>query len=121
MLPPPSLPLLLVCVCESVTETHRETHINLSVSVSCLSALTMWLQDVFVGLNLSGVLLLTFVTLLILDLLKNRNPPNYPPGPLALPLVGNVFNIDPRQPHIYLTKVGLFLPYVSVLFHSTWR
>ena len=70
----------------------------------------MWLQDVFVGLNLSGVLLLTFIALLMLDLLKNRNPPNYPPGPLALPLVGSVFNVDPRQPHIYLTKVGSFLP-----------
>ncbi|XP_059923110.1 cytochrome P450 2J4-like isoform X1 [Gadus macrocephalus] len=104
---PPSLPLLLVCVCERVTETQRETHTNLSVAVSCLFPLTMWLQDVFVGLNLSGVLLLTFITLLMMDLLKNRNPPNYPPGPLALPLVGNVFNIDPRQPHIYLTKMAV--------------
>ncbi|XP_059923111.1 cytochrome P450 2J4-like isoform X2 [Gadus macrocephalus] len=86
-----------------------QCHCHTTVSGSGAAAGCYWfcVKDVFVGLNLSGVLLLTFITLLMMDLLKNRNPPNYPPGPLALPLVGNVFNIDPRQPHIYLTKMAV--------------
>ncbi|KPP75387.1 cytochrome P450 2J6-like, partial [Scleropages formosus] len=37
---------------------------------------------------------------------KSKNPPNFPPGPWGLPFLGNVFNIDIKQPHIYLTKLA---------------
>uniref|UniRef100_A0A667WYB5 Cytochrome P450, family 2, subfamily N, polypeptide 13 n=1 Tax=Myripristis murdjan TaxID=586833 RepID=A0A667WYB5_9TELE len=66
----------------------------------------MWLCDLLLGLDLKGILLFIFSTLLLVYFLKKRNPPNFPPGPLALPLLGNVFSIDIKQPHIYLTKLA---------------
>uniref|UniRef100_A0AAY5KYF5 Cytochrome P450, family 2, subfamily N, polypeptide 13 n=1 Tax=Esox lucius TaxID=8010 RepID=A0AAY5KYF5_ESOLU len=66
----------------------------------------MWLYNLLPGLDLKGILLFLSIFILIADFLKSRNPPNYPPGPLALPFVGNIFNIDTKKPHIYLTKLA---------------
>lgn len=53
------------------------------------------------------ILLLAAVTFLFLaDFLKNRRPKNYPPGPWRLPLVGCLFHLDPKQPHLSLQQVG---------------
>lgn len=41
-------------------------------------------------MDFTGWLLLGFVLLLILDVVKNGRPPNFPPGPWAAPLVGNL-------------------------------
>ncbi|XP_064189689.1 cytochrome P450 2J2-like [Anguilla rostrata] len=66
----------------------------------------MLLYSLLEGLDIKGLLVFLIVFLLITDFLKNRNPPNFPPGPWALPVVGNVFHIDSKQPHIYLTKLA---------------
>uniref|UniRef100_A0A3Q3VU68 Uncharacterized protein n=1 Tax=Mola mola TaxID=94237 RepID=A0A3Q3VU68_MOLML len=66
----------------------------------------MWLYDLLLGFDLKALLFFFFVLLLIADYIKYRNPPNFPPGPLALPFVGNFFSVDQKNPHIYFTKLA---------------
>ncbi|KAG7228949.1 hypothetical protein INR49_008727 [Caranx melampygus] len=60
----------------------------------------------FLWLDLRGILLFIFTFLLVMYVLSRKNPPNFPPGPVALPLLGNIFSIELKQPHIYLTKLA---------------
>ncbi|XP_044056766.1 cytochrome P450 2J2-like [Siniperca chuatsi] len=66
----------------------------------------MWLCDLFQWLDLKGLLLFSFAVLLVVYFLNKKDPPNFPPGPPALPLLGNVFSIESKQPHIYLSKLA---------------
>ncbi|XP_064189690.1 cytochrome P450 2J2-like [Anguilla rostrata] len=66
----------------------------------------MLLYSLLEGLDIKRLLLFLIAVLLITDFLKHRKAPNFPPGPWALPVVGNVFHIDTKQPHIYLTKLA---------------
>ncbi|XP_054459002.1 uncharacterized protein LOC129094767 [Anoplopoma fimbria] len=75
-------------------------------SLARLLCLTMWLCDLFLWLDLRGMLLFIFAFLMVVYFLNKKDPPNFPPGPPALPLLGNIFNIESKQPHIYLTKLA---------------
>ncbi|XP_027883530.1 cytochrome P450 2J6-like [Xiphophorus couchianus] len=66
----------------------------------------MWLYNVFLSLVLKGILLFMFFFLLIADFIRNRKPANFPPGPKALPFVGNILSLDTKHPHVYFSKLA---------------
>ncbi|XP_061636118.1 cytochrome P450 2J6-like isoform X2 [Phyllopteryx taeniolatus] len=66
----------------------------------------MLMYGVFLGLNVWGVLLLSLALVLLVCSVGKKEPPGFPRGPLALPLLGNVFNIAVKQPHTYLTQLA---------------
>ncbi|XP_054913193.1 cytochrome P450 2J6-like [Poeciliopsis prolifica] len=66
----------------------------------------MWLCSLCQWFSLRWMLILIFVILIIVNLLNKQDPPHFPPGPPALPFFGNIFSIESKQPHIYLTKLA---------------
>uniref|UniRef100_A0A3B4A9N8 Cytochrome P450, family 2, subfamily N, polypeptide 13 n=1 Tax=Periophthalmus magnuspinnatus TaxID=409849 RepID=A0A3B4A9N8_9GOBI len=62
----------------------------------------MWLDS----LDFNSIALFLVLFILIADYVKNRNPPNYPPGPRALPLLGNFLDFDPKFPHLSFSKLA---------------
>ncbi|KAI1892062.1 hypothetical protein AGOR_G00150110 [Albula goreensis] len=69
-------------------------------------ALQVVLSSVLDWMDIHTLLLFVFVFLLISDHLRNRSPKNFPPGPWALPFVGNLFNTDAKQPHIHFKELA---------------
>lgn len=46
------------------------------------------------------------VFIITADYIKNRRPMSFPPGPWALPIVGNIFSVNYNRAHKSLMKVG---------------
>uniref|UniRef100_A0A8C5QG28 Cytochrome P450 n=1 Tax=Leptobrachium leishanense TaxID=445787 RepID=A0A8C5QG28_9ANUR len=61
-------------------------------------------------------LLLCAVTVLILVLSWNRKPPNLPPGPTPLPLIGNLLQLDFKNMVQQFVKIGSTYGPVSMVY-----
>lgn len=55
---------------------------------------------------LGGALLLLLLALGIRQLLKQRRPTGFPPGPSGLPFIGNIYSLaaSAELPHVYMRK-----------------
>lgn len=72
-----------------------------------------WLFDLtglLVGWDAKGLLVFLLIFILTADYVKNRRSSRFPPGPRAIPIVGNMFTLDHSRTHESLTQVDLNQP-----------
>ncbi|XP_005923249.1 cytochrome P450 2J2 [Haplochromis burtoni] len=67
----------------------------------------MIFQAFFDCMNFTSWFFLSFVLLILSDVIRNRRPRNFPPGPWAVPLLGNIFTgVDYKTMHELAQKYG---------------
>ncbi|XP_042127364.1 cytochrome P450 2J4-like isoform X2 [Peromyscus maniculatus bairdii] len=70
-----------------------------------LAAAGSLVAAIWAGLHFRTVLLAAVVFLFLSDYFRSRRPKNFPPGPRRLPFLGNIFQIDFKQPHLAVQQL----------------
>ncbi|XP_034559714.1 cytochrome P450 2J6-like [Notolabrus celidotus] len=60
----------------------------------------------YVDWDVRSLLIFIAVFILTTDYIKNRRPASFPPGPWALPIVGNMFSVDHNKAHESMTQLA---------------
>ncbi|XP_068175789.1 cytochrome P450 2J6-like [Antennarius striatus] len=60
----------------------------------------------FADWDVKCLLFFVIVFILVADYVKNRRPASFPPGPWALPIVGNMFSVDHKRTHESFTQLS---------------
>ncbi|XP_029285242.1 cytochrome P450 2J2-like [Cottoperca gobio] len=60
----------------------------------------------YVDWDVKSLLLFTAVFIVTADYFKNRRSGSFPPGPRALPIVGNIFTVDYKRTHESMTQLS---------------
>uniref|UniRef100_A0A3B4ZCU0 Uncharacterized protein n=1 Tax=Stegastes partitus TaxID=144197 RepID=A0A3B4ZCU0_9TELE len=60
----------------------------------------------YIGWDFKTFLLFTIVFIITADIVRNRRPVGFPPGPWAPPVVGNIFSIDFTRTHEVFTQLA---------------
>ncbi|XP_028666634.1 vitamin D 25-hydroxylase-like isoform X2 [Erpetoichthys calabaricus] len=68
---------------------------------SAMSVWWLWEQ-----LDARSAFIFIVVLLLVSDYLKNRNGKNFPPSPIWVPFIGDLFSMTSDKPHQYMAKIS---------------
>ncbi|KAM9358055.1 uncharacterized protein ABDE67_003558 [Symphorus nematophorus] len=60
----------------------------------------------YVDWDVKSLLLFMVIFILTADYIKNRRSASFPPGPWALPIVGNLFTVDHKKTHENMTQLA---------------
>ncbi|MED6241896.1 hypothetical protein ATANTOWER_029586 [Ataeniobius toweri] len=75
----------------------------------------------FIAWDLKSLLTFVVVFIITADYIKNRRPVGFPPGPGALPVVGNIFTWDQSRPHEKLMELArTYGDVYSLRFGQKW-
>uniref|UniRef100_A0A8C8TG39 Cytochrome P450 2J3-like n=1 Tax=Peromyscus maniculatus bairdii TaxID=230844 RepID=A0A8C8TG39_PERMB len=70
-----------------------------------LAAAGSLVAAIWAALHVRTVLLAAVVFLFLSDYFRSRRPKNFPPGPRCLPFVGNIFQMNFKQPHLAVQQL----------------
>lgn len=71
------------------------------VSIKSPSLVPVSREQALLGVGCLTVAFLVF--LLVCQLVKQRRPPGFPPGPSTIPVIGNILSLA-TEPHVFLKK-----------------
>ncbi|KAI4892537.1 hypothetical protein NFI96_024699 [Prochilodus magdalenae] len=82
----------------------REAFIPFSTDRPSVSGMAVTLLQLLEWIDTTSLLVFSCIFLLLFEYVSNKAPKNFPPGPLCLPFIGNLHNVDFKNFHIQLAQ-----------------